>query len=65
MLARLVEPRQRPNRVLAVYANALAGGSRYGLGGGFTHMGRRLRQARTQAEANTGTVAFVLTHVPE
>ena len=46
--------------VPAVYENALAGGSRYGLGGGFTYMGRRLGQARTQAEANAGTVAFDL-----
>ena len=46
--------------VLAVYENALAGGGRYGLGGGFTHMGKRLGQARTQAEATAGTVAFDL-----
>jgi len=41
--------------VLAVYE-----GPRYGLGGGVTHMGQRLGQARTQAEANAGTPAFEL-----
>ncbi len=46
--------------VLAVYENALANGQRYGVGGGVTHMGKRLGQARTQAEANAGTAAFEL-----
>ena len=46
--------------MLAVYENALANGQRYGVGGGVTHMGKRLGQARTQAEANAGTAAFEL-----
>jgi iron complex outermembrane receptor protein len=46
--------------VLAMYEDALAGGQRYGVGGGLTHTGRRLGQARTQAEANAGTPAFDL-----
>lgn len=46
--------------VLAVYEGALEGGSRYGAGGGFTHMGERLGQARTQVEANAGAAAFEL-----
>ncbi|KQP22932.1 TonB-dependent siderophore receptor [Pseudorhodoferax sp. Leaf267] len=46
--------------LLAVYDDALANGQRYGIGGGVTHMGRRLGQARTQAEANAGTPAFEL-----
>ena len=46
--------------VLAVYEDALANGQRYGLGGGLTHMGQRLGQARTQAEASAGTPAFEL-----
>ena len=46
--------------VLAVYENAFANGQRYGIGGGFTHVGRRLGQARTQAEAAAGAPAFEL-----
>lgn len=46
--------------VLAVYEDALANGQRYGIGGGITHMGKRLGQARTQAEADAGTPAFDL-----
>lgn len=46
--------------VLAMYEDALAGGQRYGVGAGATYMGRRLGQARTQAEANAGTPAFDL-----
>lgn len=46
--------------VLAVYEDAFANGQRYGIGGGVTHMGRRLGQARTQAEADAGTPAFEL-----
>lgn len=46
--------------VLAVYEDALDAGGRYGAGGGLTHMGRRLGQARTQAEANAGAAAFEL-----
>ncbi|WP_428503199.1 TonB-dependent siderophore receptor [Roseateles sp.] len=46
--------------VLAVYESALANGQRFSIGGGFTHMGARLGQARTQAEAKAGTPAFEL-----
>jgi iron complex outermembrane receptor protein len=46
--------------VLAVYENALDNGQLYGIGGGFTHVGERLGQARTQAQANAGTAAFEL-----
>lgn len=46
--------------LLAVWEDTLASGQRYGIGGGVTHMGKRLGQARTQAEANAGTPAFEL-----
>ncbi|CAN7734108.1 TonB-dependent siderophore receptor [Variovorax sp. LjRoot84] len=46
--------------LLAVYENALANGQRYGIGGGVTHVGKRLGQARTQAEADAATPAFDL-----
>lgn len=46
--------------VLAVYEDQLASGQRYGVGGGVTYMGKRLGQARTQAEAKAGTAAFEL-----
>jgi len=46
--------------LLAVYEDTLASGQRFGVGGGITHVGERLGQARTQAEANAGTAAFDL-----
>jgi iron complex outermembrane receptor protein len=46
--------------VLAVYENAFANGQRYGIGGGVTHVGKRLGEARTQAEADAATPAFLL-----
>ena len=46
--------------VLAVYEDALPNGQRFGVGGGVTHVGTRLGQARTQAEATAGTPAFEL-----
>ncbi|MDM0018848.1 TonB-dependent receptor [Variovorax sp. J22R187] len=46
--------------VLALYEDGLANGQRYGIGGGVTHVGERLGQARTRAEANAGTPAFEL-----
>lgn len=46
--------------VLAVYEDAFVNGQRYGIGGGVTYVGKRLGQARTQAEANAGTPAFDL-----
>ncbi|KRC21284.1 hypothetical protein ASE28_26780 [Acidovorax sp. Root219] len=46
--------------VLAVYEDMLGNGQRYGVGGGVTHVGQRLGQARTQGEATAGTPAFDL-----
>jgi iron complex outermembrane receptor protein len=46
--------------VLAVCEGPLAGGGRYGVGGGVTHMGDRLGQARTQTNAAQGAAAFNL-----
>jgi iron complex outermembrane receptor protein len=46
--------------VLAVYENAFANGQRYGIGGGVTHVGKRLGQARTQADANAAAPSFEL-----
>lgn len=46
--------------VLAVYENTLGNGHRFGIGGGVTHMGRRLGEARTQAQADAGSAAFEL-----
>lgn len=46
--------------VLAVYEASLDDGQRVGVGGGVTHTGKRLGQARTQAEADQGIPAFEL-----
>lgn len=46
--------------VLAVYETGLANGQRVGLGGGVTHVGKRLGQARTQDEVRQGVPAFEL-----
>lgn len=46
--------------VLAVYEDVLPNGQRFGVGGGVTHVGERLGQARTQAEAAAGAPAFEL-----
>jgi iron complex outermembrane receptor protein len=46
--------------LLAVHESTLGNGQRLGLGGGVTHTGRRLGQARTQAEVDEGTPAFEL-----
>ncbi|WP_151638797.1 TonB-dependent siderophore receptor [Noviherbaspirillum aerium] len=46
--------------LLAMYEDALANGTRYGIGGGFTHSASRLGEARTQAQANAGRPAFEL-----
>lgn len=48
--------------LLAVYEDAFANGQRFGIGGGVTHTGKRLGQARTQAEVEAGTAAFELPH---
>ncbi len=57
---RLLDVPKVNGSMLAMYENALASGQRYGIGGGVTHVGRRLGQARTQAEAAAGTPAFDL-----
>src|SRR5258708_26450727 len=44
----------------SVYENAFSNGQRYSISGGVTHMGKRLGQARTQAEADAGKAAFEL-----
>lgn len=46
--------------VLAVYEDLTAAGQRWGLGGGITHVGRRLGEARTQRQADIGAPAFEL-----
>ncbi|MEJ1095485.1 MULTISPECIES: TonB-dependent siderophore receptor [unclassified Pseudoxanthomonas] len=46
--------------VLGVYENILSNGSRYGIGAGVTHMGERLGETRTQADADAGVRAFEL-----
>ncbi len=50
--------------LLAVYEGRFSGangaGQGFGVGGGVTHTGRRLGQARTQAEVAAGTAAFEL-----
>jgi len=46
--------------LLAVYEAALDNGQRVGIGGGVTHTGKRLGEARTQAEADEGVPAFEL-----
>ena len=46
--------------LLAVHESTLGQGQRIGIGGGVTHTGRRLGQARTQAEADQGVAAFEL-----
>src|SRR5258708_21479475 len=48
--------------VLAVYENAFSNGQRYGIGGGVTHMGKRLGQARTQAEADRKSTRLNSSH---
>jgi iron complex outermembrane receptor protein len=45
---------------LAVYENVAPGGGRFGLGGGFTHVGARVGQAYTASAAAAGTPAFEL-----
>jgi len=45
---------------LAIYENTLANGQRYSIGAGLVHMGRRLGQARRQADVAAGNPAFYL-----
>lgn len=45
---------------MAMYEGVLGSGQRYGLGGGITYVGKRLGQARTQADETAGTAAFYL-----
>jgi len=46
--------------LLAVYEDAFASGQRFGIGGGVTHVGKRLGQAFTQVEADAGAAVFDL-----
>lgn len=46
--------------LMLMHEGALADGRRYAFGGGVTHTGRRLGEARTQAQANAGAAAFEL-----
>ena len=46
--------------LMLMYEGALANGSRFGVGGGVTHTGRRLGEARTQAQASSGAAPFEL-----
>jgi iron complex outermembrane receptor protein len=46
--------------VLLVYEGALSQEQRFGVGGGITHSGSRLGEARTQAQANAGAAVFDL-----
>jgi len=46
--------------LLAVYEDVFGNGQRYSIGGGTTHTGKRLGEARTQAEASAGRPAFDL-----
>ena len=57
---RLLDVPKVNGSLLAVYENAFASGQRYGVGGGVTHVGKRLGEARTQAQASAGTAAFEL-----
>lgn len=46
--------------LMLMYEGALANGVRFGVGGGVTHTGRRLGEARTQAQASSGAAPFEL-----
>lgn len=48
--------------VLAVYEGAFEGGSRYGVGGGATHMGRRLGETGTDFELPAYTTAKLVAY---
>jgi len=45
---------------LAIYENTRSNGQRYSIGAGVVHMGRRLGQARRQADVAAGNAAFYL-----
>lgn len=46
--------------VLLMHETMIADGQRLGLGGGLTYSGKRLGEARTQAQANSGAATFDL-----
>lgn len=48
--------------LLAVYESAIANGQRYGLGGGFTHVGARIGQTGTSFELPAYTTAKLVAH---
>jgi iron complex outermembrane receptor protein len=60
--ARLLNVPRINSSVLAVYENALANGSRYGIGGGVTHMGRRLGETGTSFELPAYTTAKLVAY---
>ncbi|GIZ53319.1 TonB-dependent siderophore receptor [Noviherbaspirillum aridicola] len=58
--ARLLNVPKLSGSLLLMYEDALAGGGRYGIGGGLAYSGRRLGEARTRAQAGSGEDAFEL-----
>lgn len=60
--ARLLNVPRINGSVLAVYENGLDGGSRYGIGGGATHMGRRLGETGTDFELPAYTTAKLVAY---
>jgi iron complex outermembrane receptor protein len=57
---RLLNVPRANGSLMLVYEGRLAGGQRFSAGGGVTHTGRRLGEARTQVQANAGAPAFEL-----
>ncbi|HEY8608472.1 MAG TPA: TonB-dependent siderophore receptor [Noviherbaspirillum sp.] len=57
---RLLNVPRLSGSLLLMYEDALMNGMRYGLGGGLAYSGRRLGEARTQAQADGGEAAFAL-----
>ena len=60
--ARLLNVPKITGSLLAVYENALADGSRYGIGGGVTHMGKRLGETGTGFELPAYTTAKLVAY---
>jgi iron complex outermembrane receptor protein len=60
--ARLLNAPRINGSVLLVYEDALANGSRYGVGGGVTHMGKRLGETGTNFELPAYTTAKLVAY---
>jgi iron complex outermembrane receptor protein len=60
--ARLLNVPKINGSVLAVYESTFAGGSRYGIGGGVTHMGRRLGETGTSFDLPAYTTAKLVAY---